>query len=276
MVKRPNTSIAIACGDAKLSALFFDEVIPLTDSTRVPAQVKAPIDPYDITPPPIVEMLREADKLQVSSSEAVALVDNVWAFRIQRHLAGAGTSAVPFFENSTHFGLYLPKGHTDAIEFRLSRIGVIDGEALEWDQVLDIRSDKAASAKLRRLRLFLTDHYEDASDTYLRDSLLQKIGEYEEACGKHGLKLTISTISKLLDSKSLLGVLGITSVGILMGNPVVVGVTLLGGAAIEIGKVALHIAEKKLEFTSWKNSAEIAYLMEVKAIAANKADAGDA
>jgi hypothetical protein len=165
MVQRPHTSIAIACGDAKLSALFFDEVIPLTDSTRVPAQVKAPIGPNDITPPPIAEMLREAIKLQVSSSEAVALVDNVWALRIQRYLANAGTSAVPFFRNSTHFGLYLPKGYTDAIEFRLSRIGVIDDKALEWDQVLDIRSDKAASAKLRRLRLFLTEHYKDASDT---------------------------------------------------------------------------------------------------------------
>lgn len=264
MNKGVGSAIAIACGDAKLSALFFDEVIPLLDSTRVPEEVKANVWPSEIAPPPIVEIAEESKKRDISLEEGVALIGNIWALRIQTRLANEGTSTVPFFNDSEHFGLYLPKGHTDAIEVTLSRVGVIDDAKLEWDQVLDLRKDKDVLAKLRRFRLFLTEKYKDASEAYIRDSLLQRIYEYEETCRKHGLKLTMSTISKLLDSKSLLGTLGIAAAGILMGNPIAVGASILGGAAIEIGKVALHITEKKLEFESWKNSSEIAYLMTVK------------
>lgn len=263
------SSIAIACGDAKLSSLFFNTVIPLVDARSVPNEVKTKIDIKKLPPPPLNEIMFgvinpfSPNYRGIGVTEGVALIDNIWALRIQNKLAKDGIRSVPFFRDFEQFHKFLPKGHSDAIEVTLTKIGVIDESKLEWNQVLDLRKDKDNIVKLRRFRLFLAEKYKEADETYIQESLQNLIYEYEEACKKHGLDLKISTISKILDSNSLMASLTVATTAVLTGNPIVIGAGAVG-AAIEIGKVGVHIIKKKLDFKSWKNNSEIAYLMAIK------------
>ncbi len=73
----------------------------------------------------------------------------------------------------------------------------------------------------------------------------------------------LSTIAKILDSKSLLGSLGLATAAILTGNPFVVSVAVLSGSVIGLGKVAVHLAEKKLEIST-REGAEVDLLVDIR------------
>jgi hypothetical protein len=193
-----------------------------------------------------------------------SIAGNLFISFLQQQEDHIGLHFVPFFRESRRFSMSLEKGNLDAIELKLTNVGVIDTSNLRWEQVLEIRKDPDSNQKLRRFRLFMTEKYKEKSESYIKDDLLLRIHDYEQACKKHGLELKQSVIAKLLDSKSLLGSLGMTAASLLLGEPLMAGASVLTGTSIEIGKIAIHISQKKLEFESKQNNAEIVYLMDIR------------
>ena len=59
---------------------------------------------------------------------------------------------------------------------------------------------------------------------------------------------------------------GIEAIGLLLGDPMIVKSGLLAGSCVEIGKFALNIAEKKIDFKSQMDTSEISILMDIKKI----------
>ena len=81
---------------------------------------------------------------------------------------------------------------------------------------------------------------------------------------KHGFKLFTSLVRSILDSKSALAFAGITTAGILAGEPFLTTASALSGAVIEIGKISLEIASKLKEVELFKENNELAYIFEAR------------
>ncbi|MHC4519155.1 MAG: hypothetical protein ACYTAS_11230 [Planctomycetota bacterium] len=250
--------VAISGGDLKQAALFFERVLPLHSAGDVPSEVRfdqsgllesdqfAAMMQESIS---TMRRLREVGQVAGSEEELAELGLHEFHNRLMRHyhsaLTRASARSVPLFHSVSEFEGSLSQGEEEAIEIKLVRAPLIDTSGVEWDQVIDIRRDGDFTRKLRRFRLFINDNYQGKEPSYIRDSLLQKMEDYEDACRKHGLKLTVSTLSKVLNSRSLLGSLGLSATAILLGNPAVATAGVLSGAAIEIGKIYAFTLPKR-------------------------------
>lgn len=143
----------------------------------------------------------------------------------------------------------------------LSRLSLVDATQAEWRQIIELRKDVQSHRKLARLRLFIHENYADCSFSYIEDDLSRRIEEYEQVTRKFGLKTTLSSLSMLLDAKALQTSAGAGLVAGLFGGPLV-GLTT--AAAIEIGKIAVNVAEKHHELKDWQSGHELAFIFDAK------------
>lgn len=143
----------------------------------------------------------------------------------------------------------------------LSRLNLINASQAEWRQIIEVRKDSQSHRKLARLRLFFHNNYSDCSFPYIEDDLSRRLEEYEQVSKKFGLKTTLSSLSMLLDAKALQASAAAGLVAGIFGGPVA-GFT--AAAAVEIGKVAINIAEKHHELKDWQAGHDLAYIFETK------------
>ncbi len=143
----------------------------------------------------------------------------------------------------------------------LSKLNLVDASQAEWRQIIELRKDIESHRKLTRLRLFIHKSYADCSFAYIEDDLSQRIEEYERVTKKFGLKTTLSSLSLLLDAKALQASAGAGLIAGLFGGPLV---GLSAAAAIEIGKIAVNIAEKHHDFKDWQSGHELAFIFDTK------------
>lgn len=145
----------------------------------------------------------------------------------------------------------------------LSKLNLIDASQAEWRQIIELRKDIESHRKLARLRLFIHKNYVDCSFSYIEDDLSQRIEDYERVTRKFGLKTTLSSLSLLLDAKALQASAGAGLVAGLFGGPLV---GLSAAAAIEIGKIAVNLAEKHHDFKDWQSGHELAFIFDTKKV----------
>lgn len=143
----------------------------------------------------------------------------------------------------------------------LSKLNLIDASQAEWRQIIELRKDTVSHRKLARLRLFIHKNYADCSFAYIEDDLSQRLEEYERVTKKFGLKTTLSSLSLLLDAKDLQTSAGAGLVAGLFGGPLI---GLSAAAAIEVGKIAVNIAEKHHDLKDWQSGHELAFIFDTK------------
>lgn len=143
----------------------------------------------------------------------------------------------------------------------LSRLNLIDATQADWRQIIEVRKDVQSYRKLARLRLFIHNNYSECSFSYIEDDLSRRLDEYEQVSKKFGLKTTLSSLSMLLDAKALQTSAGAGLIAGLFGGPLA---GLSAAAAIEIGKIAINVAEKHHELKDWKAGHYLAYVFETQ------------
>lgn len=143
----------------------------------------------------------------------------------------------------------------------LSKLNLVDPSQAEWRQIIELRKDNESHRKLARLRLFIHKNYANASFAYIEDDLLMRIDDYERVTRKFGLKTTLSSLSLLLDAKALQASAGAGLIAGLFGGPIV---GLSTAAAVEIGKIAINIAEKHHALKDWQSGHELAFIFDTK------------
>lgn len=146
-------------------------------------------------------------------------------------------------------------------ELTISEIGLVDTTDASWEQILELKKDIDARRKLRDLRLLLFDEFEGKTKAYIIDSIDRKLEEHELACKKHGLNLVTSSVSMLIDSKSLIGISTIAAAGVMSGQWGLVTAAAISGAAIETTRLIINVVQKKLGFGWLKDSHELAYIL---------------
>jgi hypothetical protein len=273
--------VGISTEDHKLASLLFEKIIPLNSASDIPNILRYPFNSKD----PNYRKIRDTDGKKTVSKILLKIIqdfresgtvpedtvqnfldenENIAAKNIHDFLKKKDVFSIPIFHTQMAYDTYLPNGTKETLEINLMKAPVIDTSKVEWEQILDIRKDKDFSNKLRNFRLFLNENYEGKSPNFVRDSLEKKMEEYEDACKMHGLQLVLSSISQTLDSKSILGYLGLITVGILAGQQNIVNAALLGGIIVEIGKVTVQVTQKHLEYLSSRENKELAYLIKLK------------
>jgi len=143
----------------------------------------------------------------------------------------------------------------------LSRLNLIDATQADWRQIIEVRKDVQSHRKLARLRLFIHNNYSGCSFSYIEDDLSRRLEEYEQVSKKFGLKTMLASLSMLLDAKALQTSAGAGLIAGLFGGPLV---GLSTTAAIEIGKIAINVAEKHHELKDWKAGHDLAYVFETQ------------
>lgn len=152
----------------------------------------------------------------------------------------------------------------DDVSITLARLNIIDTSQTSWEQIAEFRKDAASIAKLRRLRIFVSSSYEGRDASYIRDDLETRIYDYEEEVKRWGFETKDSALSLLFESKSLKMVGAASFVAILYGAPIAAILGASGGAAIEVGKIALEVARKKVAMRKSLGGNPVSYLAEAR------------
>jgi len=144
----------------------------------------------------------------------------------------------------------------------LAQLRLVDADSADWGQIVELRKDKASHLQLMRLRLFMHANYAGKPFAFIEDDLARRIEEYEASARKHGLKTVFSSLTVLLNAKDLQASVGAGLIAGLFGGPLVgIGT----GVAVEVGKVAVHVAERRHELREWRSGHELAYIIETRA-----------
>lgn len=259
--------------DLRLPSLFFDKLFLVAGKQDVvPPEVQLNLrhliseSEYEQFNKTAVDYIMRGikDKSPKIAENAYVRICNSLVNIFHKKCLSAGIPCVPFLMDGDTFDDYGSGGKNITAEIQITQVPLIDVSELTWEHISTVRQDPSFKSYLRRFRLMLAEDYVGKSSAFIIDSLNRKIEQYANVCTKHGLKLTIGSIRQLLDSKSLLGALSIAAIGFLTGNHVIVGLSAVSGSAIEIGKLALYIAEKKIDFATHRDNLDIAYLMLLK------------
>ena len=144
----------------------------------------------------------------------------------------------------------------------LSQLKLVDTATADWRQIIELRKDKESHQRLIRLRLFMHSNYTGRPFAFIEDDLARRIHEYEAAARNHGFKTVVSSLTVLLNAKDLQASLGAGLVAGLFGGPLA---ALGTGLAVEVGQIAVHVAERLHEMRDWRSGHELAYFIEKQA-----------
>ena len=275
--------IAVSTVDHKQAALYFDRIFPCTGYDEVPQEVRLDYrllrdnyvkyaDEYEVEGMSAFEEFEDGIKSTTWEHETL-WVANDYAFSAADALIRQSIPAVPLFypdepweDYARLFYRHPIDGITlqETVETTLMDMRIVDTKNVHWKQIVEVKQDEEALKRLRNFRLFAHENFKDKSKNYISDKLDQKFDEYEQACKKHGFDLISSSVSMLLDSKSLLGLCAIAAASIWAGNQHVAAFAAIGEAVIETSKLTINVLTKRREFSIYKTNTELAYLIDLK------------
>lgn len=145
-----------------------------------------------------------------------------------------------------------------------SDVCLVEDEKLQWDQILEFRSDVESKQKYRRfIRWIDNDIANGRSESEIVDTLDKRIEDYNWSIKKHGLEAGLGAISAIVDPKALAasgataGAAGLAA-GPIMGLATGAGISLCQGI-VKFGEALVKGLDDRK-----KDSAEIAYIHDVK------------
>lgn len=133
----------------------------------------------------------------------------------------------------------------------LPALNLINVENVSWEHIEEFKNDPHSKTKLRRLKLFAYEKYQNKPIAYIEDDILQKIEEYEDTVKKWGFETRQEILSMVLSSKVLAGAIGGYFISTLLGSDIQAIFTLIGGASIELGRIGIMAKKRKYEITAF-------------------------
>ena len=143
----------------------------------------------------------------------------------------------------------------------LSGIPLADASRASWEQILEVRKDPDARAKLRNLRLFFHNNYQGKPTSFIVDDLGRRLEEYSATRKRLGFESATGCISSLLDAKSLQAAAATGIAAAFVGGPLA---ALSSAVFVELGSVALEFSRKRFAIQEFENAHELAFLIEAK------------
>jgi hypothetical protein len=284
----------IALSDAKEAALYFDYVIPVNllwneelilRFRRGQASVESFRTTFDtlLCPPHVSENLRFADRLKAVNKSMFSFFITHYLVELkssavdaEEHLRSARTAAQIFVNFIDDFGFSStpvdvpiglvtePKDEESDIAITLASLKLVNAESASWDQIIEFRRDSDARDKLRRLRLFAGENYSGKSKAFIEDDLSVKIVDYEEAVKKWGFDTKYAAFTMLLSSKTMAGALAGSLISTLFGAPLPALASAVGGAALEVGRIALELRKQRFSLRELMAKNPVCYISQAR------------
>jgi hypothetical protein len=155
-----------------------------------------------------------------------------------------GVTVIPSFADNKEFSTQYGKGEAVAYQAVLANLPVVNEDFLDWEQILQFRSDKEAVRKYRDLRLWLHHSLNAESVQHATYLISQKIDDYRWAIKKHGMQTVSKGLTQIYDWKDL-ATAGATStvVGALGGGPIV---SALFAVITVVPKIAAWVIDRRV------------------------------
>lgn len=264
----PGESCAITTYDRfKQTALLFDKVhmdsskfLLLSEFGDPPEEVLFCLPECDsLSQETVGEILNYPESLK--EQEPLKAMHTIWKSKINDY-AKKGIDVIPLYDSEYQFEADYGAGKFVGYQGALNNIEVVDDSKLNWEQVLQFRSDKEAARKYRALRCWLREALSGKSINEATDIIGSKLDNYDWAIKKHGMKTTTSAIKQILNPKTIAALSGGATAAIFLGGPV--AGALAGGLAIG-ARILTWGAERKLELEDIKRGqdSEVAIIYEV-------------
>ena len=284
---------AVAMGDLKNAALYFDHLIPVTlhpeqfadESERdtLLERVAQELLPSDLSRDPhFEERLGKMNEwtrriLQKEAIRRHGLEPRIPGLTSSEYEDVEGAAAQAYFDFIEDFGLedwpLTGKGGppTASLEahpeldgcplLTLSQVPIIDASQASWNQIFDFRKDAAAREKLRRLRLFAFENYSGKQREYVEDDLRHRISEYKAVAERWGLETVQGALALVINSKLAAGVLAGSFLSALFGQPAAAVLAAGFAAATEIGHFGLELRRRRVAFQAFTRDNPVSYLI---------------
>jgi hypothetical protein len=143
----------------------------------------------------------------------------------------------------------------------LSGVPLVDTSRATWDQILELRKDPDARAKLRNLRLFFHNNYQEKPATFVIDDLGRRLDEYTATQKRLGFESVTGCISALLDAKSVQAAVATGIAAAFVGAPLA---AISSAVFVELGSVALEFSKNRFAIREFEKGHDLAYLIEAK------------
>jgi hypothetical protein len=267
---------AVAFGDLKNTALYFDYVIPVflaVDLVGDQSEWNSLVgQKHDLLPPGLLSRPGFAERLGAVNEASFNLLRKfgVQRFGLQPRIAGVSDDQYAAIEDnavSEYFSFideYDLKEYPVASASRpgsawmeddedslpapivtLADVRLVDASRVPWQQLIEFRSDREARDRLRRLRLFAYENYAGRSRAYIEDDVLMRVSEYEATARQWGLETIVGALSVVLNSKLTASLIAGTFLSALFGQPATTLLTGSAGAMVELGHIGVEISRQR-------------------------------
>lgn len=282
----------IACiEDTKDASLFFDHIIPLNLAHIIPLENGGDLEGHEVLQgilPPVfldsshymglskefvayIEAYVKAFPVSIGVPEAPEEIMEAHAYRFFPHLIEKTDVLFSMLQTPVDiFGLNtLPTNDLDQTNdpaFILSGLKLVDTSEVTWRHILDVKKDKEAIKKLKRLRAFIYQNYHNKPLAFIEDDILSRKEVYEATAKRLGLKTVNSSLKIIFGSSSLVANTAATIMTALSGGTIAIPLSLGLGALFTLGKVGLEIKMHKRELHAFKHENPLTYLVELEKI----------
>lgn len=282
---------AVAIGDLKNAALYFDHLVPVLAATEFVREQ----DWIPFSQKTLGDLLPQELLSRPSFGEAFAEVNRrsfnmflklaIFQYSLEPRIKGLSReeydrvekdAARAYFSFIHEFGLSnwplatcgepttadLPDDGVDEPLplLTLSGLKVVDASRAPWQQINEIRKDPIARDRLRRLRLFAFENYSGKTRAFVEDDLLSRISDYDASAREWGLETVRGALSLALNSKLAAGVFAGSLVSALFGQPVTALVAGTAGAVLEVAGFVLELQRRRLAVESLARANPVSYI----------------
>lgn len=290
---------AVAIGDLKNAALYFEHLVPVyavlefamsvskqksgrSEWDTFREKVLPDLIPHSLlTKPDFVDALKEVNQQTFYMFSKAAIKQFSFAPQIkgltqEEYDKVEVNGALAYFAFIERYGLqnwplaaegepttaWMPDTEVEPLQplLTLSHLNLVDASELPWEHVHELRKDQVAQDKLRRLRLFAFQNYSGKSRGFIEDDLLSRISDYEASAKKWGLETTQGTLSVALNSRLAAGALAGSFASAIFGQPLAALVAGSAGVLLELSNIALEVQKRRLAFDSLSRENPVSFI----------------
>lgn len=174
---------------------------------------------------------------------------------------------IPVYSSHSTFEEEYTLGEHGVVAGILSNTEVVVEDELNWEQVIEFRSDIQSKVSYRRFLHWLDTEMIGKPNSFVVNEVGIRMEKYRSALKKHGIKTRLGIMEVFLNSHSLLSsVAGGVAGMIETGNPLIAGLAAVGaGTLIVSGKIALRIQHFLLDLEDLRSgpNSEVAFIHEL-------------
>jgi hypothetical protein len=145
----------------------------------------------------------------------------------------------------------------------ISNIAMVDEKSLDWNQVIEFRKDADTRMKYRRLVRWIDNELKEKKPEEIEDLIALRLDDYQWALKKHGVKLSLGTLSCLLDPKFLGAVSATVAAAGFAGGGLWAA---LAGASLTVGQAVVTFGTQLVDTLDErrKDNYEVAYVHQLQ------------